>query len=76
MKKSNQEMMKNQDPMNPSDPTDFASQLATFMQVEQQIKASTLLEKMVSNVMLGTTSLIGKNAQVEKKDILMGHQSG
>ena len=68
--------MKNQDPMNPSDPTDFASQLATFTQVEQQIKASTLLEKMVSNAMLGTTSLIGKNAQVEKKYILMGHQSG
>jgi flagellar basal-body rod modification protein FlgD len=36
---------KNQDPMNPSDPTDFASQLATFTQVEQQIKANTLLEK-------------------------------
>ena len=72
MKKSNQEMMKNQDPMNPSDPTDFASQLATFTQVEQQIKASTLLEKMVSNAMLGTTSLIGKNVQVEKKGYFDG----
>ena len=55
---------KNQDPMNPSDPTDFASQLATFTQVEQQIKANTLLEKMVSNAMLGTSGLIGKNARV------------
>ena len=76
MKKSNQEMTKNQDPMNPSVPTDFASQLTTFTQVEQQIKASTLLEKMVSNAMLGTASLIGKNARVEKNDILMGHKSG
>ena len=67
---------KNQDPMNPSDPTDFASQLATFTQVEQQIKANTLLEKMVSNAMLGTAGLIGKNARVEEKGYLMGHQSG
>ena len=68
MKKSNQEMTKNQDPMNSSDPTDFASQLAMFTQVEQQIKASTLLEKMVSNSMLGTASLIGKNARVKKRN--------
>ena len=38
---------KNQDPLNPIDPTDYATQLATFTQVEQQIKANTLLEKMV-----------------------------
>ena len=63
---------KNQDPMNPSDPTDFASQLATFTQVEQQIKANTLLEKMVSNAMLGTASLIGKNARVEEKGYFDG----
>ena len=63
---------KNQDPMNPSDPTDFASQLATFTQVEQQIKANTLLEKMVSNAMLGTAGLIGKNARVEEKGYFDG----
>ena len=63
---------KNQDPMNPSDPTDFTSQLATFTQVEQQIKANTLLEKMVSNAMLGTAGLIGKNARVEEKGYFDG----
>ena len=63
---------KNQDPMNPSDPTDFASQLATFTQVEQQIKANTLLEKMVSNAMLGTAGLTGKNARVEEKGYFDG----
>ncbi|MDC0431134.1 hypothetical protein OAL97_01240 [Paracoccaceae bacterium] len=63
---------KNQDPMNPSDPIDFASQLATFTQVEQQIKANTLLEKMVSNAMLGTASLIGKNARIEEKGYFDG----
>ena len=63
---------KNQDPMNPSDPTDFASQLATFMQVEQQIKANTLLEKMVNNAKLSTASLIGKNARIEEKGYFDG----
>ena len=36
---------KNQDPLNPTDPTNYATQLATLTQVEQQIKANTLLEK-------------------------------
>ena len=35
---------KNQDLLNPADPTGYATQLATFTQVKQQIKANTLLE--------------------------------
>ena len=63
---------KNQDPLNPTDPTDYAMQLATFTQVEQQIKADTLLEKMVSTATLGAASLIGKNARMEEKGYFAG----
>lgn len=35
--------MKNQDPLNPIDSTDYATQLATFSGVEQQIKTNDLL---------------------------------
>jgi len=35
--------MENQDPLNPSDPTDFATQLAAFSSVEQQVKTNELL---------------------------------
>ena len=63
---------KNQDPLNPTDTTDFATQLATFTQVEQQIKANTLLEKMVSTATLGAASLIGKNARMEEKGYFAG----
>ena len=50
---------KNQDPLNPSDPTDFAS-------------PNTLLEKMVNNAKLSTASLIGKNARIEEKGYFDG----
>ena len=63
---------KNQDPLNPTDTTDYATQLATFTQVEQQIKADTLLEKMVSTATLGAASLIGKNARMEEKGYFAG----
>ncbi|MGB7269570.1 MAG: flagellar hook capping FlgD N-terminal domain-containing protein [Albidovulum sp.] len=36
--------MKNQDPLNPVDSTDYATQLATFSGVEQQVKTNQLLE--------------------------------
>lgn len=35
--------MKNQDPLNPIDSTDYATQLATFSGVEQQVKTNDLL---------------------------------
>ena len=63
---------KNQDPLNPTDLTDYATQLATFTQVEQQIKANTLLEKMVRNATLGAASLIGKNDWLEEKGYFDG----
>ena len=38
--------MKNQDPLNPTESTDFAVQLATFSGVEQQVKTNELLGQM------------------------------
>lgn len=36
--------MENQDPLNPTDSTEFASQLATFSNVEQNVRTNELLE--------------------------------
>ena len=38
--------LQNQDPLNPMESTDFATQLATFSGVEQQVRTNTLLEGM------------------------------
>jgi flagellar basal-body rod modification protein FlgD len=38
--------MQNQDPLNPVDAEDFATQLATFSSVEQQVLTNDLLEKL------------------------------
>lgn len=40
--------MRNQDPLNPVEATDFAVQLATFSSVEQQVLTNTLLERLLS----------------------------
>ena len=37
--------MKNQDPLNPTDSTEFVAQLASFSGVEQQVRANEQLEK-------------------------------
>jgi len=53
--------MKNQDPTDPMDATEQVSQLATFSQVEQQIKTNTNLESLLSNSTLANaSSYIGK----------------
>ena len=67
--------VKNQDPLNSTDPTDYATQLTTFTQVEQQIKSNKLLEKMVSSANLGAATLIEKTLGLRKKVILMKPQS-
>lgn len=40
--------MKNQDPLNPTDPTQQLSQLASFSNVEQSIKVNQKLESMIT----------------------------
>lgn len=47
--------IRNQDPMNPMEGSDFAVQLATFSGVEQQVQTNDLLQKMTDQ--LGADSL-------------------
>ncbi len=42
--------MKNQDPLNPIESSDYATQLATFSGVEQQVKTNQLLESLTSQL--------------------------
>ncbi len=42
--------MENQDPLNPLDSQDFATQLATFSGVEQQVKTNELLENLAAQM--------------------------
>lgn len=48
--------IKNQDPLNPMEGTDFAVQLATFSGVEQQVKTNTLLTALAESSILGDLS--------------------
>ncbi|MGB7261840.1 MAG: flagellar hook capping FlgD N-terminal domain-containing protein [Albidovulum sp.] len=60
--------MQNQDPLNPIDSTDYASQLATFSGVEQQVKTNTLLESLSTQMglsgMAQMASWVGMEARV------------
>lgn len=52
--------MQNQDPMNPIDSTDYATQLATFSGVEQQVRTNTLLADLGAQFgLLGMAQLAG-----------------
>ena len=52
--------MQNQDPLNPIDSTDYATQLATFSGVEQQTRTNQLLEGMGGQIgMNGLAQLAG-----------------
>lgn len=59
--------LKNQDPMNPMEGTEFAVQLATFSGVEQQAQTNKLLAQMISQTGAGgltqAANLIGKEVQ-------------
>ena len=53
--------LQNQDPTSPMDTTEQMSQLASFSQVEQQVKMNTNLSTLISQNMIGQASnLIGK----------------
>jgi flagellar basal-body rod modification protein FlgD len=52
--------MQNQDPLNPIDSTDYATQLATFSGVEQSVKTNDLLAAISSQMsVMGMTQLAG-----------------
>ncbi|MDP3895218.1 MAG: flagellar hook assembly protein FlgD [Mesorhizobium sp.] len=52
--------MKNQDPTNPMESTDYVAQLATFSQVEQSVQTNTKLDQLLqASVLSQAGSLIG-----------------
>ncbi len=61
--------MQNQDPTNPLDSSDYAVQLATFSQVEQQVKTNELLENLAVQLgLMGMSeyaSWVGMEARAE-----------
>lgn len=61
--------MRNQDPLNPIDSTDYATQLATFSGVEQQVRGNELLASLGSQMsVLGMSQLagwVGQEARAE-----------
>lgn len=57
--------MRNQDPLNPMEATDFAVQLATFSSVEQQVRTNQLLESMMGqSAVAELAGLVGMGARV------------
>jgi flagellar basal-body rod modification protein FlgD len=53
--------LQNQDPTNPTDPTQYMSQLASFSQVEQQIQTNSKLDTMLtSNALTQAEQMIGQ----------------
>lgn len=68
--------LKNQDPLNPIESTEYATQLATFSSVEQQVRTNELLESLTSD--LGTMNLgqlggwIGMDAMADMPAVFTG----
>ena len=57
--------MRNQDPLNPMEATDFAVQLATFSSVEQQVRTNQLLESMMGqSAVAELAGLVGMGARI------------
>ena len=53
--------LQNQDPTNPSDPTTFVSELASFSSVEQQVNTNTALNSLLTQSAISQApSLIGQ----------------
>lgn len=68
--------MKYQDPMSPTDPTQFVAQLAQFSQVEQQQRSNVLLLAILEQVsgagsLSENAALIGKSVQTSVSNITL-----
>jgi len=61
--------LKNQDPLNPQDSSEFVAQMAQLTQVEQAYNTNTNLENLVSTVngtsSLNASSMLGRNVTAE-----------
>lgn len=75
------EQLKNQDPLNPQDNTQFVAQLAQFSNLEQSMQTNTAMTTMTT-VLQGqsnaqTTSLVGKTATLQGSTLsLTGNGTG
>jgi flagellar basal-body rod modification protein FlgD len=71
--------LQNQDPLNPSDPTEFTAQLAQFSSLEQLFSVNeNLAEMSTSNCeleRLSALSLIGREVVAEGSDFHLGKES-
>lgn len=67
--------LQNQDPMDPTDSSQFATQLAQFSQVEQQIATNQHLESLLSlqqsSSLLSSTGLVGNTVEVSSNQIAL-----
>lgn len=60
--------LRNQDPLNPQDSTQWVAQLATFSSVEQQLKTNSLLEGIAGNL-VGGGNLLQAASQWVGRDV-------
>jgi len=69
--------LKNQDPLNPSDPTQFTSQLAQYSQLEQLFNLNSsmgnLTTAQTNSERLSSLSLIGQDVVVQGSDFTLGN---
>lgn len=67
--------LQNQDPTSPMDVSTFTSQLVQYSSVEQQINTNSNLQTLInatqSNMILGSSSLVGKQATVTNGDLTL-----
>lgn len=61
--------MKNQDPLNPVDSTEYATQLAMFTSVEQQVltndRLAAIQSTLIGNELVQVSDWVGKQARIE-----------
>ncbi len=71
--------LKNQDPLNPSDPTQFTSQLAQYSQLEQLFNLNSSMGNLTTaqsnSERLSSLSLIGQDVVVQGSDFALGNTS-
>ncbi len=65
--------LKNQDPLNPQDSSQFVAQLAQFSSLEQMTSMSTEMETVLEN---SAVSLIGQTVTVADSSVTSGYVTG
>jgi flagellar basal-body rod modification protein FlgD len=72
--------VQNQDPTNPTDTTEFTTELVQFTGVQEQVDANTSLGQLIglqqSSQVLQSTSLVGKAATVSANQITLQNGNG